>query len=94
MLAEDLRIEELCKKERPGMIQDFLVRRDVYQMYFETQLTVNLERGLFLDALYNLVYLIMNASVPYFSLPAFNETIDLILPYFRSRIENLFELIH
>ena len=91
MLAEDLRIEEMCKKERPGMTHDFSVRRDVYFSYFETQLTVNLERSHFLDALFNLTYLIMNASVPYF-LPTINENIDMMLPHYRSALEKLFEL--
>ncbi|MBS4176725.1 vWA domain-containing protein [Lederbergia citrea] len=90
-LAEDLRIEERCKKIRPGMGKEFRIRRETYLNYFDSQMKVNLEKSLFIDALFNLVYKIMNTQMPFFHLPRFNEDIDRILPLFRSKVENFFE---
>lgn len=90
MLAEDLRIEELCKKERPGMARDFSIRRQIYRNYFETQLKVNLEKSLYIDALYNLVYLMLNADSPIFEMPVFNEEVDEALPFFQKSLEDFY----
>ncbi|VEF48230.1 von Willebrand factor A [Bacillus freudenreichii] len=91
MLAEDLRIEELCKKERPGTVSDFNIRRKIYNEYFSSQLVVNLEKNLYPDALFNLIYLILNSGNPFFSIPSFNEEIDRVIPIIRGQLELLFE---
>lgn len=91
VLAEDLRIEELCKKERPGMAFEFNVRRKIYTEYFESQLIVNLEKNLFIDALFNLVYLILNSGSPVLAIPSFNPEIDEGIPLIRSELENFYE---
>lgn len=44
MLAEDVRIEEECKRKRTGMNREFHTRRAVYMDYFESQMNVNLEK--------------------------------------------------
>lgn len=91
MLAEDLRIEEICKKERPGMGSEFNVRRNIYMEYFESQLVVNLEKNLFADALFNLVYLILNSNSPVLTIPSFNPELDEGIPHIRSHLENLYD---
>ncbi|MCR2820133.1 vWA domain-containing protein [Lederbergia panacisoli] len=90
-LTEDLRIEELCKKARPGMTKEFRIRRNIYNNYFETQLKVNRERSLFPDAIFNLIYLIMNSDTPFFHLPSLNENIDSLMPLLRSTVEHLYD---
>ncbi|MBD8004989.1 vWA domain-containing protein [Bacillus norwichensis] len=91
ILAEDLRIEELCKKERPGMAFEFKVRRKIYKEYFESQLVVNLERNLFIDALFNLIYLSLNSDSPILTMPSFNSEIDEGIPLIRSELENFYD---
>ncbi|MCJ8006569.1 nitric oxide reductase activation protein NorD [Lederbergia wuyishanensis] len=90
-LAEDVRIEEQCKKSRPGMGQEFRVRRNIYNNYFETQLKVNRERSNFLDAIFSLVYLIMNSDTPFFSLPELHENVDSIMPLMKNKVELFFD---
>ncbi len=91
MLAEDVRIEELCKRTRPGMKKDFRVRRDIYENHFENQLKVNTDKNFFLDALFNLTYLLMNSQKPIFQLPEIHDEINPLLPYYRRKIEQLME---
>lgn len=91
MLAEDLRIEELCKKERPGMRDDFQIRRKIYTEYFESQLIVNLEKNLYTDALYNFFYLILNSGSPLLATPTFNSEIDGVIPILRHELENIYD---
>ncbi|MBS4217412.1 hypothetical protein KHA96_03680 [Bacillus sp. FJAT-49711] len=90
-LTEDLRIEELCKKNRPGMTAEFRIRRDIYFHYFESQLKVNKERSLFLDAIFNMIYLMMNSDTPFFHLPSVSENIDPFMPILRSKVERLYD---
>src|SRR5699024_5721380 len=40
-LFEDIRLEEIIKKERPGTTQIFHIRKKYLKHYFETQLTTN-----------------------------------------------------
>ncbi|MBS4199398.1 hypothetical protein KHA93_07000 [Bacillus sp. FJAT-49732] len=92
-LAEDIRIEELCKKARPGMGKEFQIRRDVYNTYFETQLKVNRERSLFLDAIFNLIYLMMNSDSLYFSMPELHENLDSLMSLTRNRVERFYDAL-
>ncbi|MBS4194390.1 vWA domain-containing protein [Lederbergia citri] len=91
VLAEDIRIEELCKKTRPGMTKEFRIRREIYNNFFETQLKVNIERSLFLDAIYNLIYLMMNSETPIFALPDLNENWESFIKLIRSRVERFYD---
>ena len=54
-ILEDLRLEELVKKERPGT--NGFVRRVYLKQYFESQLATNVTRSFALDELYCLIYL-------------------------------------
>lgn len=90
-LAEDLRIEERCKKERPGMAREFTVRRQIYMDYFQSQLTVNVEKSFQLDALYNWAYIILNTNSPNIYWPEINDQINNMLPIFRNNLERLFD---
>jgi len=61
---EDLRLEELCKKERPGTARFFQIRQREYQKYFTSQLKVNADRGYELDELFCLCFLTLFADTP------------------------------
>ena len=63
-LLEDLRLEEQCKRERPGTAKWFQVRRREYYKYFESQLIVNMNRGFELDELFCLIYLTLYSDTP------------------------------
>ncbi|MCM3109430.1 vWA domain-containing protein [Lederbergia lenta] len=90
-LAEDLRIEEECKKIRPGMIKEFTVRRQIYMNYFQSQLTVNVAKSFQLDAIYNLAYILLNTDSPNISYPQLNAQVNEMLPLYRSNLEKLFD---
>ena len=64
MLFEDIRIEESIKRERPGTKQVFSNRKSMYRKHFATQLTLNLERSIFTDALFCAAYLKLTAESP------------------------------
>ncbi|WP_240689000.1 VWA domain-containing protein [Ammoniphilus sp. YIM 78166] len=63
-LFEDLRLQEICKRERPGTSRLFSIRNQEYHKYFENQLIVNQSRGYLLDHLFCMVYLTLHASGP------------------------------
>ncbi|KMY53933.1 hypothetical protein AC623_08120 [Bacillus sp. FJAT-27231] len=90
VLAEDMRLEEICKKERPGTKQAFTARRRMYRQYFNAQLNVNLVKSLFTDALFNLHYLLMHAESP-IQPPLMNESIDAAMPFIQRSIMNFYD---
>lgn len=90
-LLEDLRLEELCKRERPGTTRSFLVRRVEYRKYFRSQLKVNLDRTITTDALYNLLYLLLTADNPLEEVPFISNEIDSALPYLRAEASKCYE---
>ncbi|WP_209809722.1 vWA domain-containing protein [Ammoniphilus resinae] len=63
-LLEDLRLEELCKRERPGTARIFQIRQREYQKYFTSQLKVNADRGYELDELFCLCFLTLLTNTP------------------------------
>lgn len=63
-LFEDIRLEEIIKKERPGTTKIFEVRKKYLQHYFETQLTTNVIRSHHLDELFCLIYLVVQSDQP------------------------------
>ncbi|MFD1705304.1 vWA domain-containing protein [Siminovitchia sediminis] len=91
MLAEDIRVEELCKKDRPGMADEFQLRRQVYAEYHESQLMVNLQKSMFTDAFFNAVYLMLHTAGTLFSFPHFYPELDSAIPQLRIRLEGLFD---
>lgn len=62
MLLEDLRIEEVCIKERPGTKTAFYLRKKLYRRHFQSQLIIHKERNILTDALFNALYLILTAE--------------------------------
>ncbi|MFI8495063.1 vWA domain-containing protein [Peribacillus butanolivorans] len=72
-IFEDLRLEELVKKERPGTKKWFSVRGTYLKQYFESQLATNVTRSFALDELYCLVYLLIHSDRPDPVFPRANE---------------------
>lgn len=90
-LLEDLRVEAICIKLRPGMAKDFAKRRQVYMEYFKTQYRVNTEKSIFTDALFNLAYLILNADRPFLSTDELNEHSQRLVPMYQERLFSLYD---
>lgn len=91
MLAEDVRIEEECKRERTGMNREFHTRRAVYMDYFESQMNVNLEKNLWIDAFFNFIYAVWNTNKPFATFPAFPVELDRHIPLFLEKLEKMYE---
>ncbi|HJV45563.1 MAG TPA: VWA domain-containing protein [Bacillota bacterium] len=72
-LMEDLRLEEICKKDRPGTARLFEIRRREYEKYFESQRKVNTNRGYSLDELFCMLYLTFFSNSPDLTFPDANE---------------------
>ncbi|WP_285769044.1 VWA domain-containing protein [Peribacillus sp. SI8-4] len=90
-LLEDLRLEELVKKERPGTKSWFSVRGAYLKQYFESQLATNVTRSFALDELYCLIYLLLQSDRPDPIFPRANirqlEELEKIKPYIHSVFE-------
>ena len=91
MLLEDIRIEELIKKERPGTKRVFQKRREMYRKHFTTQLTLNLERSIFTDALYCAIFVKLTAESPLEGIPSMQEDIDMMIPYIERQLIRVYE---
>lgn len=63
-LLEDLRLEELIKRSRPGTKKDFQVRKTFLKHYFSTQLATNITRSYASDELFCMIYLALQADGP------------------------------
>ena len=72
-LLEDLRLEEIIIKDRPGTKKDFDIRRRYLKHHFETELATNVTRGYPLDQLFCLIYLLLQADHPDPTFPRVNE---------------------
>ncbi|MEK4029784.1 hypothetical protein MKZ02_14850 [Pseudobacillus sp. FSL P4-0506] len=90
VLAEDMRLEEICKKERPGTKQAFAARRKMYRQHFYAQLNANLVKSLFTDALFNLHYLLLHAESP-MQPPSMNNRIDAAMPFIQRSIMDFYD---
>lgn len=88
--AEDIRLEEICKKERPGTKTAFAARRRMYRQYFDAQLNVNLVKSLFTDALFNVHCLLLSAESPV-EPPAINGPIDAAMPFIQRAIMDFYD---
>lgn len=72
-LLEDMRLEEMIRKERPGTKRDFDIRTEALKHYFSTQLATNVTRSYPMDELFCLIYLVLHADEPD---PNFQEATD------------------
>lgn len=91
VMLEDLRLEEMCKQERPGTTAVFSGRRSMYRKFFKSQLTINQERSISTDALFNAFYLKATADSPLEEFPKLTDAIDLAVPFIQSQLLNLYE---
>ncbi|EPD53973.1 hypothetical protein HMPREF1210_00796 [Paenisporosarcina sp. HGH0030] len=55
--AEEFRLSNLIRQERPGTDKAFTVREDVYTTYHEQQMSVNFNKGFISDSLFNYLYI-------------------------------------
>jgi len=91
MLFEDLRLEDLCTKERPGTKKAFATRRNVYRKYFATQINANLTKSVHTDALFNGIYLLLTAENPFEEIPFITNEVDMAMPFVRSQLVKVYE---
>ncbi|MEC1376431.1 VWA domain-containing protein [Heyndrickxia oleronia] len=91
MITEDLRLEEIIKRKRPGTKSAFKDRIFVYRKYFESQLKVNLVKSIYTDALFNNIFLLLTSDSPNENIPNYNEEINLVMPYIKNTITRFYE---
>lgn len=91
MLAEDLRLEELCKKERPGTKKWFRTRRRAYRHYFQSQMNANLIKSVYTDTLFAVIYLLLTSESPLEEIPFIHEPIDRLMPRLRQMLSQIFD---
>ncbi|RLL47733.1 VWA domain-containing protein [Oceanobacillus piezotolerans] len=72
-LLEDIRLEEWIKRDRPGTKHVFHTRRKYLKHKFENELIAHATRGLELDELFCLIYLLIQSDHPDPSFPRVNE---------------------
>ncbi|TDL34867.1 VWA domain-containing protein [Jeotgalibacillus sp. S-D1] len=92
MIIEDTRIEEEIKRLRPGTAQAFNMRRALYTKYFESQLKVHLVKGVHTDALFNFLYLLLNAQSPSSEWPDIHQDISRAEPFIRQQMQLAFDV--
>ncbi|GAA0447290.1 nitric oxide reductase activation protein NorD [Lentibacillus halophilus] len=68
-LFEDIRLEEIVKRERPGTAELFRIRQQYQRRYFTQQLRMNVTRGYAMDELYCLICLLIQSDQPDPSFP-------------------------
>ncbi|MED4354330.1 hypothetical protein P9265_18725 [Schinkia azotoformans] len=91
VLLEDLRLEDIFIKKRPGTRKIFAVRRQVFRRYFSSQLNVNTTRGVYTDALLNLIYLLLSAESPFVEYPSIHAKIDPVIPFVQTEVTKVFD---
>jgi nitric oxide reductase activation protein len=91
IFAEDLRVEELCKQMRPGTRKAFEIRRNLLKIFFETQLEVNLTKGVYTDSLFCLSVVLLQADAPIDDIPSITPKLDLTMPFVQSQLHMLFQ---
>ena len=60
MSAEEFRLSNLIRKERPGTEQAFVVREEVYSTFHEQQSILNLQKGFVADSLFSFLYVALH----------------------------------
>ena len=91
VLLEDLRLEDIFIKKRPGTRKIFAVRRQVFRRYFSSQLNVNTTRGVYTDALFNLIYVLLSAESPFVEYPSIHAKIDPVIPFVQTEVTKVFD---
>ncbi|MDX8366635.1 hypothetical protein [Cytobacillus sp. IB215665] len=91
MLLEDIRLEGICIRQRPGTKKAFVKRREVYRKYFEDQLKVNIVKSVYTDALFNAIYLLITSESPLEEIPTINQSVDLIIPFLQRELPKIYE---
>jgi nitric oxide reductase activation protein len=90
-MFEDLRLEEIIKKDRPGTAALFDLRREIQKHYFSGQLSANVTRSYATDELYCLIFLMTHADTPNPSFPAANSKQLDVLEELKPILFNLFD---
>ncbi|MTH51982.1 hypothetical protein GKZ89_01080 [Bacillus mangrovi] len=90
-LLEAARVEAKIVQDRPGTGKYFARRTALYRRYFQSQLTIHLERNIAADALFNALYLKLTADSPLEVLPPLNEDFERMLPYLQRELESAYE---
>ncbi len=67
--AEDLRLETICERERPGLKRWFRARRRLYRQYFAQQWQANRTRGALTDQFLAAMYLRLTTDSPLDDVP-------------------------
>ncbi|MED1201555.1 vWA domain-containing protein [Heyndrickxia acidicola] len=91
MMMEDARVEELSKKERPGIKKSFSIRRTVYRNYFASQRNTNLVKSIHTDALFNTIYLMLFSESPLEEVPSILPSVDMAMPYIKSQVYKYYD---
>ncbi|MBD1379006.1 vWA domain-containing protein [Metabacillus arenae] len=91
MLVEDIRLEEVCKKERPGTKRIFDNRRQMLRKHFRTQLTINLERSIHTDALFCALFLKLTTQSPLEEIPDISNSINLTYSFLENQLIKVFD---
>ncbi|MBM7584121.1 nitric oxide reductase activation protein [Bacillus pakistanensis] len=91
VIGEDLRLEEICKKLRPGTKRSFEIRRRIFRQYFSTQLNVNLVKSVIPDALFNSMFMLLNAQTPLEKEPNITGEIDSAMPFLKSSLMRFYD---
>ncbi|MRX72927.1 VWA domain-containing protein [Bacillus lacus] len=92
-MLEDLRLEDVCKEKRPGTKKAFSRRRTMLRTHFKTQQKLNVERGIFTDALLCSFYLKATAETPLDDVPPIHPLFDLAMPFLTSELLKVFEAV-
>lgn len=93
MLLEDIRLEEICIKERPGTKAAFRLRKKLYRRHFQSQLIIHKERSIVTDALFNALYLMLTSESTLEQIPALSENLDRAFPYIQAHIYQVYEAV-
>ncbi|QPC46555.1 vWA domain-containing protein [Mangrovibacillus cuniculi] len=91
VLGEDLRIQEIVKKERKGTKRSFEARNNILWDYFATQQKTNVVKSVHTDALFNTLYLLVQADRPNTPIPAFPEQIKMLIPFLQRSMFSMVE---
>ena len=66
--AEEFRLSNFIRQERPGTDSAFVVREEVYTTFHEQQLMVNFNKGFMSDSLFSFLYVALRKGSPIASL--------------------------
>ncbi|WP_027965418.1 vWA domain-containing protein [Halalkalibacillus halophilus] len=90
-LLEDIRLEELIRKQRPGVISWFETRKNSYRRYYQSQLQTNASKNFDTDVLFNMIYLTLNSSSPFERFPSIKQSQVALLEKIKPLLNQVFE---